>query len=93
MDPRIDTKLNDILHHCLARDPNRRYANADQMMYELEYYMYHGGYGPTNETLGKFIRELFSHQLPIDSEPKGLVGKTVFVDEAIRKKGIKPEIP
>jgi hypothetical protein len=28
-------------------------------MYELEYYMYHGGYGPTNETLGKFIRELF----------------------------------
>ena len=28
-------------------------------MYDLEYYIYHSGYGPTNETLGKFIRELF----------------------------------
>jgi hypothetical protein len=28
-------------------------------MYDLEYYIYHDGYGPTNETLGKFIRELF----------------------------------
>src|SRR5580658_1745619 len=59
LDPRIDNKLNDILHHCLAHDPDRRYATADQLMYELEYYIYHDGYGPTNETLGKFIRELF----------------------------------
>src|SRR5689334_1808129 len=59
LDPRIDEKLNDILHHCLARDLDRRYATADQLMYDLEYYIYHEGYGPTNETLGKFIRELF----------------------------------
>jgi len=30
LDPRIDDKLNDILHHCLARDLTRRYATADQ---------------------------------------------------------------
>ena len=58
LDPRIDDRLNDILHHCLARDLNRRYATADELMYDLEYYIYHDGYGPTNETLGKFIREL-----------------------------------
>jgi eukaryotic-like serine/threonine-protein kinase len=62
LDPRIDDKLNDILQHCLARDPARRYATADELMYDLEYYIYHGGYGPTNETLGKFIRELFGQE-------------------------------
>ena len=70
LDSRIDDKLNDILHHCLTRDMHRRYATADQLMTELEYYIYHSGYGPTNETLGKFIRELF------DREP----GKTVPAD-------------
>ena len=64
LDPRIDDPLNDILHHCLARDLTRRYATADQLMYDLEYYIYHGGYGPTNETLGKFIRELFGQNVP-----------------------------
>src|SRR5450755_2737217 len=29
LDPRIDDKLNDILHHCLVHDPNRRYESAD----------------------------------------------------------------
>ena len=62
MDARIDDKLNDILHHCLARDVGRRYASADQLMYDLEYYIYHDGYGPTNETLGTFIRELFGQE-------------------------------
>jgi hypothetical protein len=30
----------------------------------LEYYIYHDGYGPTNETLGKFMRELFGQAVP-----------------------------
>ena len=93
LDSRIDAELNDILHHCLARDPNRRYPNADQMMYELEYYMYHAGYGPTNETLGKFIRELFDRPLPDDMTPKSLVGKTAFLDETSGVKNVKPKIP
>ena len=36
-------------------------------MYDLEYYIYHDGYGPTNETLGKFIRELFGQIVPTRS--------------------------
>jgi serine/threonine protein kinase len=63
LDSRIDGDLNDILHHCLAHDPNRRYANADMLMTELEKYIYSVGYGPTNETLGKFIRDLFGQEL------------------------------
>ena len=33
-------------------------------MYDLEYYIYHSGYGPTNETLGRFVRELFGQVGP-----------------------------
>jgi serine/threonine-protein kinase len=64
LDPRIDDPLNDILQKCLSRDLNKRFATADELMTALEYYIYHAGYGPTNETLGKFIRELFGQSVP-----------------------------
>jgi serine/threonine-protein kinase len=59
LDARIDDRLNEILHHVLARDLKKRYSTADELLYDLEHYIYHSGYGPTNETLGKYIRELF----------------------------------
>ena len=82
LDPRIDDKLNDILHHCLARDLTRRYATADQLMYDLEYYIYHSGYGPTNETLGKYIRELFGQTAPHMAEETHV--KTIILEETAR---------
>jgi serine/threonine-protein kinase len=82
LDPRIDDKLNDILHHCLARDLTRRYATADQLMYDLEYYIYHSGYGPTNETLGKFIRELFGQTAPHMAEDTHV--KAIILEETAR---------
>jgi len=89
LDSRIDGKLNDILHHCLARDPNRRYATADELMYDLEYYIYHGGYGPTNETMGKFIRELFGQVVP-RAAAADAHGKTIVLEETARLKEHKP---
>jgi serine/threonine protein kinase len=86
LDPRIDDKLNDILHHCLTRDLNRRYATADELMYDLEYYIYHEGYGPTNETLGKFIRELFGQQAPAAPAKEDSYGKTVVLEQSARLK-------
>ena len=59
LDQRIDDRLNDVLHRALARDIEKRFPDADELLYELEHYIYHTGYGPTNETLGKFIRDLF----------------------------------
>ena len=64
LDERIDEPLNKILQRCLTRDLTQRYTSADELMYDLEYYIYHKGYGPTNETLGKFIRELFGQMVP-----------------------------
>src|SRR5208337_93287 len=64
LDKRIDDRLNEILQRALSRDLDKRYPNADELLYELEHYIYHSGYGPTNETLGKFIRELFDKSVP-----------------------------
>jgi serine/threonine protein kinase len=87
LDSRIDDKLNDILHHCLVRDPARRYATADELMYDLEYYIYHEGYGPTNETLGKFIRELFGQVVPSAATVEEGHGKTMILEETARVRG------
>jgi serine/threonine-protein kinase len=62
LDSRIDEPLNQILNTALARDINKRYPNADELLYQLEHYIYHSGYGPTNETLGKLIRQLFGQE-------------------------------
>ncbi|HEV2454156.1 MAG TPA: serine/threonine-protein kinase [Verrucomicrobiae bacterium] len=85
MDSRIDAGLNKILHSCLARDLSRRYASADQLMHDLEYYIYHSGYGPTNETLGKYIRELFGMTPAVAVEDAH--GKTIVLEETARMRG------
>jgi eukaryotic-like serine/threonine-protein kinase len=64
LDPRIDDRLNQIIQRSLSRDLSQRYQTADELLYELEHLIYHKGYGPTNETLGKFIREVFGQLEP-----------------------------
>jgi serine/threonine protein kinase len=78
LDNRIDDRLNRLLQRSLARDPLQRLPDADELLYELEHYIYHSGYGPTNETLGKFIRELFgcNEPKPIRENP----GSTILLD-------------
>jgi eukaryotic-like serine/threonine-protein kinase len=80
--PRIDQRLNEILHRTLARNLAQRYATADELLYDLEYYIYHQGYGPTNETLGKFIRTLFGQEIPTFDDKGG----TVILDRSTLSK-------
>jgi serine/threonine protein kinase len=56
---RLITKdLNIILQRLLERKIEKRYASAEQLLHDLEFHIYRDGYGPTNETLGKFVRSL-----------------------------------
>jgi len=68
IDPRIDDRLNQILQRALARSLDERYPDAHELLYDLEHFIYNKGYGPTNETLGDYIRELFdqTHALPMN---------------------------
>jgi serine/threonine-protein kinase len=82
LDSRIDDRLNQILHKALSRDLNKRYESADEMLFDLEHYIYHSGYGPTNETLGKMIRELFGHKLKLAANDAK--GSTQLLERAAR---------
>src|SRR5215468_10622381 len=45
LDSRIDERLNQILHRVLARELDKRYPTGEEMLYDLEHYIYHSGYG------------------------------------------------
>jgi serine/threonine-protein kinase len=75
--------LNDILHQCLAHDADRRYENADKLMTELEKYIYRDGYGPANETMGKFIRDLFGQDAVRPMPPEDHL-KTIVIPQSSR---------
>jgi serine/threonine-protein kinase len=61
--PDIPRKVEEILHKALQRDLNKRYQTAAQMGSDLEHFMYDGGYGPTNLTLEKYLRDLFPEKV------------------------------
>ena len=83
LDERVDDRLNEVLHRALARELDKRYATGEELLYDLEHYIYHSGYGPTNETLGKYIRDLFGQAVPAASVA-GAKGNTVILDPAGR---------
>ena len=64
LDPRVDERLDGILRRSLARERAARYQTAGELLHDLEYCIYHRGYGPTNETLGGFLRALFGEGQP-----------------------------
>jgi serine/threonine protein kinase len=85
LDQRVDDRLNEILQRALARDLSKRYPTADELLYDLEHYIYHSGYGPTNETMGKYIRELFGQTQVVQSEK----GNTVVLPRPTQQ-GVAP---
>jgi len=58
--PGIDMKLNNILHNAFQRRREDRYQTAGQMLTALETYLYSDGYGPTNEKLALYLKDLYS---------------------------------
>jgi serine/threonine-protein kinase len=57
--PDIAPMLAQIVDRAVAADREARYAEAGAMGYELEYFMYHKGYGPTIVTLESYLADVF----------------------------------
>lgn len=55
----LDDGLNEILLKALSRDRDQRYQTASEMLTALELYLYSDGYGPTNEKLAAYLKDLF----------------------------------
>ena len=67
--PNLPEDLARIVMRALARRPLDRYQSAGDMGYELEYYMYHDRYGPTNQAFGRYLRERFLGAVPVEPAP------------------------
>jgi serine/threonine-protein kinase len=57
--PDLPDDLCEIIDRALQPDPADRFQSAGEMGYALEYHLYHDGYGPTNVTLGDYIKGRF----------------------------------
>ena len=55
----VSEPVRTVLERMLQREPLRRYAATDQVAYDLEYLIYHKGYGPTVVTLETYLRAHF----------------------------------
>ncbi len=60
--PEIDSRLEAIIQKALQRDRDKRYQSATEMLTDLELYLYSDRYGPTNEKLGVYLKELMDFQ-------------------------------
>ncbi|WP_414663793.1 serine/threonine protein kinase [Horticoccus sp. 23ND18S-11] len=63
--PEIEPRLEAIIQRALVRDRDKRYQSAADMLTDLELYLYSDRYGPTNEKLAVYIKELFGVRDPV----------------------------
>jgi eukaryotic-like serine/threonine-protein kinase len=68
--PEVDPKLEAIIQRALQRDRDQRYQAAYEMMTDLELYLYSDRYGPTNEKLALYLRDLYSLTEPTPLPPQ-----------------------
>lgn len=59
VNPDVPEDLEKIVMKMLERELDKRYPDASTLSYDLEYYLYHKGYGPTNQTFGRYMSEIF----------------------------------
>lgn len=78
INPTIPEALEKIIMKALEKDLTKRYQDAGAMGYDLEYFMYHKGYGPTIVTLEKYMRKLFPeiYVAPLEKKEK----EEIFID-------------
>lgn len=82
--PDVEGRLVDITQRALQRDREQRYSCADDLMVDLEDYLFGGGMGMTHERMGTYMRELYATgdayedditELPADSDAAVTVNK------------------
>lgn len=59
VNPKVPEDLDMIVMKMLERDLEKRYPDATTLSYDLEYHLYNKGYGPTNQTFGRYLNEIF----------------------------------
>ena len=55
----IPPDIDKIVLKALKKELPDRYQSGQEMLFALEYYMYHDRYGPTCETLAEYLKKVF----------------------------------
>jgi eukaryotic-like serine/threonine-protein kinase len=63
--PEVDARLEEIIQKTLKRDRDQRYQSAYELLTALEMYLYSDRYGPTNEKLSVYVKDLFGVKDPV----------------------------
>jgi serine/threonine protein kinase len=61
----IKPSLEAVLQRCFQRDRDKRYQSSLDVLTDLEMHLYGEGYGPTNEKLGVYLKDLFDVRDPV----------------------------
>lgn len=64
---KVDDKLILILSQALQPSRDKRFQSAWDFLTKLETYLYSDGYGPTNEKLAIYVKNLFNPTIPTKS--------------------------
>ena len=67
--PDIEPALESIIQRCLQRDRDKRYQSSLDVLTDLEMHLYSDRYGPTNEKLGVYLKEIFGVRDPVVPAP------------------------
>ena len=65
----IEPALETIIQRCLQRDRDKRYQSSLDVLTDLEMHLYSDRYGPTNEKLGVYLKEIFGVRDPVVPAP------------------------
>lgn len=85
----MNQDLLDIMRRMLAPEPESRYDSMAGLAYDLEYFIYNKGYGPTVVTLERYLRENFPFLYTFGNIPvKGQSDETILQTRPTLEKGM-----
>lgn len=65
--PELPQDLHAILGRALAKDPQRRYQSAAEMLLDIEEFLHRAGLRPSARTLASYMKTLFAHEIAADA--------------------------
>ena len=92
--PALETLRRNIPEHLLAivacgleRSIDKRFQDARTFGYQLEFFLYHDRYGPTNERLEEYLRELFPERFTRAGKSSAFEIPDDALDSTVRRRG------
>jgi serine/threonine-protein kinase len=81
--PDLPPTVSAVVMKALERDPSKRFQDAAQFLYQLEFYLYNDRFGPTNNALRDYMAEIFPEAKPLISRSAPVFQRTMAPDGTV----------